>query len=178
MHHLQQRGHTRLGSQRARCVRALCSAAPRVIATREHGKNGKLVKELAKHGVQCLEMPLIEHAPGPDRRVRMARHAPGNPASNSARPTAGSPHEAAGKGLAARVRAPCARRHARSPLQIPAATAAAAGGLRLGDRHLPRSCHRVCGRLAAGGATKGVSICSLHSLPLSSAKAATSLGGC
>lgn len=42
-------------------------AAARVVATREAGKNEKLISGLAAHGVSCLELPLIEHAPGPDR---------------------------------------------------------------------------------------------------------------
>lgn len=35
--------------------------------TREAGKNGKLVKALSQRNIQCLELPLIEHAAGPDR---------------------------------------------------------------------------------------------------------------
>lgn len=35
--------------------------------TRERGKNGKLQKVLESRGITCLEMPLIETAPGPDR---------------------------------------------------------------------------------------------------------------
>lgn len=42
---------------------------PRVVVTRESGKNGKLMAALAEHGVDCIELPLIEHAPGPDRYV-------------------------------------------------------------------------------------------------------------
>jgi uroporphyrinogen-III synthase len=38
-----------------------------VVVTREAGKNGKLVSALAAHNVSCVELPLIEHAPGPDR---------------------------------------------------------------------------------------------------------------
>ncbi|KAF8057131.1 hypothetical protein HT031_006140 [Scenedesmus sp. PABB004] len=49
-------------------VRAAAGAgAPRVVVTREAGKNGKLVAALARHGVECVELPLICHAPGPDR---------------------------------------------------------------------------------------------------------------
>lgn len=45
-----------------------CQAGqPSVVVTREAGKNGKLVKELAKHNISCVELPLIEHAAGPDR---------------------------------------------------------------------------------------------------------------
>ncbi|KNA24430.1 hypothetical protein SOVF_015960 isoform A [Spinacia oleracea] len=39
---------------------------PKVVVTRERGKNGKLINALEKHGIQCLEFPLIEHAQGPD----------------------------------------------------------------------------------------------------------------
>ncbi|GMN40052.1 hypothetical protein TIFTF001_009286 [Ficus carica] len=38
----------------------------RVVVTRERGKNGKLVNALAKHGISCLELPLIQHTKGPD----------------------------------------------------------------------------------------------------------------
>jgi uroporphyrinogen-III synthase len=38
----------------------------KVVVTREHGKNGKLMKALEKRGIQCLELPLIEHRDGPD----------------------------------------------------------------------------------------------------------------
>ncbi|KAG5251295.1 uroporphyrinogen-3 synthase family protein [Salix suchowensis] len=40
--------------------------ASRVVVTRERGKNGKLIKALAKHGISCLELPLIQHTQGPD----------------------------------------------------------------------------------------------------------------
>ncbi|KAJ4701801.1 uroporphyrinogen-III synthase, chloroplastic [Melia azedarach] len=39
---------------------------PKVVVTRERGKNGKLINALAKHGINCLELPLIQHAQGPD----------------------------------------------------------------------------------------------------------------
>uniref|UniRef100_A0A2N9HSA6 Uroporphyrinogen-III synthase n=1 Tax=Fagus sylvatica TaxID=28930 RepID=A0A2N9HSA6_FAGSY len=39
---------------------------PKVVVTRERGKNGKLIKALAKHGINCLELPLIQHTQGPD----------------------------------------------------------------------------------------------------------------
>ncbi|XP_044475836.1 uroporphyrinogen-III synthase, chloroplastic-like isoform X2 [Mangifera indica] len=39
---------------------------PKVVVTRERGKNGKLIEALAKHGIGCLELPLIQHAQGPD----------------------------------------------------------------------------------------------------------------
>ncbi|XP_022144140.1 uroporphyrinogen-III synthase, chloroplastic [Momordica charantia] len=41
-------------------------SAPKVVVTRERGKNGKLVNALAKHGINCLELPLIQHRQGPD----------------------------------------------------------------------------------------------------------------
>ncbi|XP_074279294.1 uroporphyrinogen-III synthase, chloroplastic [Silene latifolia] len=50
-------------------IRASSSSShtnPKVVVTRERGKNVKLINALAKHGIQCLEFPLIEHAPGPD----------------------------------------------------------------------------------------------------------------
>ncbi|KAF6176673.1 hypothetical protein GIB67_034535 [Kingdonia uniflora] len=39
---------------------------PKVVVTREQGKNGKLINALAKHGISCLELPLIQHTQGPD----------------------------------------------------------------------------------------------------------------
>ncbi|CBI19567.3 hypothetical protein VitviT2T_027615 [Vitis vinifera] len=39
---------------------------PKVVVTREHGKNGKLINVLAEHGINCLEFPLIQHTKGPD----------------------------------------------------------------------------------------------------------------
>ncbi|KAF3786898.1 Uroporphyrinogen-III synthase [Nymphaea thermarum] len=48
--------------------RCFCASAdrPKVVVTREKGKNGKLIDALGKHGISCLEVPLIEHTPGPD----------------------------------------------------------------------------------------------------------------
>ncbi|XP_050363017.1 uroporphyrinogen-III synthase, chloroplastic [Argentina anserina] len=43
------------------------SAAPKVVVTRERGKNAKLITSLAKKEISCLELPLIQHTPGPDR---------------------------------------------------------------------------------------------------------------
>ncbi|ESW08656.1 hypothetical protein PHAVU_009G063100 [Phaseolus vulgaris] len=37
-----------------------------VVVTRERGKNAKLIAALAKHDINCLELPLIEHTQGPD----------------------------------------------------------------------------------------------------------------
>ncbi|XP_020534877.1 uroporphyrinogen-III synthase, chloroplastic isoform X2 [Jatropha curcas] len=42
------------------------SLKPKVVVTRERGKNGKLINALAKHGINCLELPLIQHTRGPD----------------------------------------------------------------------------------------------------------------
>ncbi|KAE8718146.1 Uroporphyrinogen-III synthase [Hibiscus syriacus] len=39
---------------------------PKVVVTRERGKNAKLVDALAEHGINCLELPLIQHTQGPD----------------------------------------------------------------------------------------------------------------
>ncbi|KAF7817521.1 uroporphyrinogen-III synthase, chloroplastic [Senna tora] len=39
---------------------------PKVVVTRERGKNAKLIAALAKHEINCLELPLIEHTLGPD----------------------------------------------------------------------------------------------------------------
>lgn len=42
------------------------TSKPLVVVTREKGMNEKLVNALAKHDLRCLELPLIEHADGPD----------------------------------------------------------------------------------------------------------------
>jgi len=42
---------------------------PTVVVTRELGNNGKLVKKLTKLGIECIELPLIEHAPAEDRAL-------------------------------------------------------------------------------------------------------------
>ncbi|GMI91185.1 ARABIDOPSIS THALIANA UROPORPHYRINOGEN III SYNTHASE, DOMAIN OF UNKNOWN FUNCTION 724 3 [Hibiscus trionum] len=39
---------------------------PKVVVTRERGKNAKLIDVLAEHGIDCLELPLIQHTQGPD----------------------------------------------------------------------------------------------------------------
>ncbi|KAI5656184.1 hypothetical protein M9H77_24977 [Catharanthus roseus] len=39
---------------------------PKVVVTRERGKNAKLIKALDNHGIDCLELPLIQHAQLPD----------------------------------------------------------------------------------------------------------------
>ncbi|KAG5230950.1 uroporphyrinogen-3 synthase family protein [Salix suchowensis] len=41
------------------------NSVPKVVVTRERGKNGKLIKALAKHGIGCLELPLIQHTKDP-----------------------------------------------------------------------------------------------------------------
>jgi uroporphyrinogen-III synthase len=38
-----------------------------VVVTREKGKNGKLQNALKRHSIPTIELPLIEHATGPDR---------------------------------------------------------------------------------------------------------------
>ncbi|XP_039032984.1 uroporphyrinogen-III synthase, chloroplastic-like isoform X3 [Hibiscus syriacus] len=42
------------------------SSNPKVVVTRERGKNTKLIDALAEHGINCLELPLIQHTQGPD----------------------------------------------------------------------------------------------------------------
>ncbi|KAF9622648.1 hypothetical protein IFM89_032569 [Coptis chinensis] len=42
------------------------SGKAKVVVTRERGKNGKLIKALAKYDINCLELPLIHHTQGPD----------------------------------------------------------------------------------------------------------------
>ncbi|MBA0691653.1 hypothetical protein Goari_009269 [Gossypium aridum] len=42
------------------------SSNPKVVVTRERGKNTKLIDALAEHGIYCLELPLIQHLQGPD----------------------------------------------------------------------------------------------------------------
>lgn len=39
---------------------------PKVVVTRERGKNGKLINALARHGIDSLELPLIQHMHLPD----------------------------------------------------------------------------------------------------------------
>ncbi|XP_060199502.1 uroporphyrinogen-III synthase, chloroplastic isoform X2 [Lycium barbarum] len=43
-----------------------CSKEPQVVVTRERGKNNKLINALARHGIDCLELPLIQHMHLPD----------------------------------------------------------------------------------------------------------------
>ncbi|KAM5565640.1 uroporphyrinogen-III synthase, chloroplastic [Rosa sericea] len=43
------------------------SPPPKVVVTRERGKNAKLITSLAKQGISCLELPLIQHTREPDR---------------------------------------------------------------------------------------------------------------
>ncbi|KAI4366414.1 hypothetical protein MLD38_022295 [Melastoma candidum] len=52
-------------SSHSRVIRA-SSKSRRAVVTRERGKNDKLVQALSKHDVDCLELPLVAHAPGPD----------------------------------------------------------------------------------------------------------------
>ncbi|KAL3340504.1 hypothetical protein AABB24_028908, partial [Solanum stoloniferum] len=39
---------------------------PKVVVTRERGKNGKLINALVRHGIDSLELPLIQHMHLPD----------------------------------------------------------------------------------------------------------------
>ncbi|PNW79282.1 hypothetical protein CHLRE_09g409100v5 [Chlamydomonas reinhardtii] len=43
------------------------SGSPKVLLTREEGKNDKLRAALTRKGYTCLELPLIAHTDGPDR---------------------------------------------------------------------------------------------------------------
>ncbi|KAG8377642.1 hypothetical protein BUALT_Bualt08G0054200 [Buddleja alternifolia] len=42
------------------------SSNPKVVVTRERGKNGKLIDALENRGIKCLEVPLIQHTRLPD----------------------------------------------------------------------------------------------------------------
>mmetsp|Transcript_26764 Transcript_26764/g.58348 ORF Transcript_26764/g.58348 Transcript_26764/m.58348 type:complete len:299 (-) Transcript_26764:461-1357(-) len=68
---LSLRGQQGASFRRLPCQRQLhvvCSTnAPKVLLTREHGKNDKMLSALTKLNMHCIELPLIEHAPGPDR---------------------------------------------------------------------------------------------------------------
>ena len=50
-----------------RCLSVECQQQPKVVVTREAGKNGKLKAALEKQGISVLELPLVETSPGPDR---------------------------------------------------------------------------------------------------------------
>ncbi|CAI9116591.1 OLC1v1017782C4 [Oldenlandia corymbosa var. corymbosa] len=50
----------------ASVVSAASTSEPKVVVTRERGKNAKLINALEKHGVACLELPLIQHKHLPD----------------------------------------------------------------------------------------------------------------
>ncbi|PNH03285.1 Uroporphyrinogen-III synthase, chloroplastic, partial [Tetrabaena socialis] len=53
---------------RSVCAQALATApSPKVLLTREAGKNDKLLQALTRKGFTCIELPLIEHTDGPDR---------------------------------------------------------------------------------------------------------------
>ncbi|KAG2488513.1 hypothetical protein HYH03_013016 [Edaphochlamys debaryana] len=64
----------------ARLAVRVHAAAPKVLLTREAGKNDKLKAALSKKGFNCIELPLIEHADGPDRSKlpELLRKAPGH----------------------------------------------------------------------------------------------------
>ncbi|CAF2049289.1 hypothetical protein HID58_035971 [Brassica napus] len=42
------------------------NSIPQVVVTRESGKNKQIIKALEKRGISSLELPLIQHARGPD----------------------------------------------------------------------------------------------------------------
>ncbi|KAF3493931.1 hypothetical protein DY000_02056973 [Brassica cretica] len=42
------------------------NSSPQVVVTRESGKNKQIIKALEKRGISSLELPLIQHARGPD----------------------------------------------------------------------------------------------------------------
>lgn len=48
---------------------AASAQGTKVVVTREKGKNGKLMKALQHHGIGSIELPLIEHADGPELRL-------------------------------------------------------------------------------------------------------------
>ncbi|GLC77242.1 hypothetical protein PLESTF_001902700 [Pleodorina starrii] len=56
---------------RVRCIGVFGSGAapPKVLLTREAGKNDELRDALTKKGYQCMELPLIEHTDGPNRAL-------------------------------------------------------------------------------------------------------------
>lgn len=60
-------GHNKAKMWQRSALRLSSANKPTVVVTREAGKNGKLMKELGKLDMECIELPLIEHAPGPDR---------------------------------------------------------------------------------------------------------------
>ncbi|PHT51158.1 Uroporphyrinogen-III synthase, chloroplastic [Capsicum baccatum] len=47
-------------------VTVSCSKEPKVVVTRERGKNSKLINALGRHGIDSLELPLIQHMHLPD----------------------------------------------------------------------------------------------------------------
>ncbi|KAK8585043.1 hypothetical protein V6N13_138983 [Hibiscus sabdariffa] len=49
-------------------IQLVPSSNPKVVVTRERGKNTKLINALllAEHGINCLELPLVQHTQGPD----------------------------------------------------------------------------------------------------------------
>ncbi|KAL1543242.1 uroporphyrinogen-III synthase [Salvia divinorum] len=48
---------------------------PRVVVTREHSKNGRLIDALENRGINCLELPLVQHTqlPGFDKLSSLLR---------------------------------------------------------------------------------------------------------
>ncbi|KAD4888689.1 hypothetical protein E3N88_20762 [Mikania micrantha] len=58
--------HRRLFNLRASFSPGNSSWNHRVVVTRERGKNDKLITALAKHGIESLELPLIQHTQLPE----------------------------------------------------------------------------------------------------------------
>ncbi|XP_017981284.1 PREDICTED: uroporphyrinogen-III synthase, chloroplastic isoform X1 [Theobroma cacao] len=62
--------HSRIGasssSLTSQVIQHTPTSNPKVVVTRERGKNSKLIDALAEHGINCLELPLIQHTQGPD----------------------------------------------------------------------------------------------------------------
>lgn len=59
--------HRRTARRHNLTAAASGTRSPTVVLTREHGKNDKMLQELSARDIPCIELPLIEHASGPDR---------------------------------------------------------------------------------------------------------------
>ncbi|XP_043711242.1 uroporphyrinogen-III synthase, chloroplastic-like [Telopea speciosissima] len=66
LHHRLSCPSFRVQASSSSSLGAFSTQKPKVVVTRECGKNEKLITALAKHGVNCLELPLIQHTEGPD----------------------------------------------------------------------------------------------------------------
>ena len=49
----------------------IAAAGGQVLLTREAGKNAELLRRLSREGIDAVEVPMLETADGPDRRVSM-----------------------------------------------------------------------------------------------------------